>query len=753
MSVVKTSVALLALGVSSFAWSDEPSMAPQWALDMLWILISAGLVFFMQAGFTMLESGLVRAKNSYNVAVKNISDLIVAMLSFWLVGFALMFGMTSGGWFGTTGFWGSLIDDPMDYAFFIFQAMFVGTAATIVAGAVAERMKFNAYIIISIGISILIYPISGHWVWGSALLGEGGGWLEAQGFIDFAGSTVVHSVGGWVALAGIIALGARKHRFDEDGNVQEIPGHNLLLATLGVFILWFGWLGFNGGSALAVDESLPVILVNTVFAACSGGLMGLVLSWTFGGGKVNVERALNGILGGLVSITAGCAVVSPGDAIWLGIIGGLVVYGAESFLLYGLKLDDPVGAVAVHGFGGVWGTIGLVFFAPGENLNHGMFEQLWVQLKGVFAVFVWSFSMGLAVFYTLKQFRDLRVSEEDEELGLNVTEHGARTVWLDTMKTMQEILHNGDLSVRATPEHGTEAGETAQAFNTILDSFQNSVNIMATSSKQVLNCSLNLDHVVSTNLSGANEQKRLMKDSMALMRDVLEYAKQTDSAAGQGVQHATSTHGDAEQTIQKIQALTDAVTSLSGHLEEASTRANQVADQTQAITEVVSLINNIAEQTNLLALNAAIEAARAGEQGRGFAVVADEVRALANSTQKATGDIQSEIGKLQQEAQRSAKELQEYSEVATVNAGEVSIISKSLQSLVNAVESITELNQKIATSASTQTGLTEKINEMVSEVNDITDMNSDAVQTLSETSSELKNSAEYFSKSVNKYKY
>ncbi|MBX2809936.1 MAG: ammonium transporter [Cellvibrionaceae bacterium] len=722
-------------------------------LDLTWIMLCACLVLFMQVGFTMLEAGFVRAKNSYNVAAKNLCDLLVAVLSFWICGFALMFGTSNAGWFGTEGVFGTLLSTPGDYAFFVFQAMFVGTAATIVAGAVAERMKFSAYMYISIIISILIYPVVGHWIWGSAFLGGDPGWLEAQGFMDFAGSTVVHSVGAWVGLAGIICLGARHGRFDEKGQVQDIQGHNLLISMVGVLILWVGWFGFNGGSTLAADTYVPQIILNTVLAACAGGLVCLLVSVLLHKGTISIQAILNGILGGLVAITAGCAFMEPGNAIYVGLIGGVVVFVSERFLLYVLKLDDPIGAIAVHGFGGIWGTLAVPLFADPGQLNLPLGEQLWVQTKGIVAVFLWTFSTGIAVFYVMRQFSALRVTAGDEALGLNVVEHGARTVWLDTMRTMNHIVNNGDLTARAEVEVGTEAGETAIAFNELLQRFQDSIGLMADSSKEVMDQGSLLNNVLKKSVDHYDQQKVSIQDVVSLMEKVLDHARQTESTAQAGVESSSKTQTSARRSIDQVESLAHAVRQLSTDLQDASQGANQLAGQTNNINEIISLINSIAEQTNLLALNAAIEAARAGEQGRGFAVVADEVRALANRTQQATLHIQEEVSKLQSETARSAEMLNQHSNTAGDNVEKSQETLVALTRLVKSVEGITHLNQTIVESANSQSQLSEQVNKLITNVNDLSNANQQEMHHLTEASEHLKHNAEVFDESIGKYRY
>ena len=698
-----------------------PSQADTAAmLDLLWILVAAGLVFFMQAGFTALESGLIRAKNSYNVAIKNVSDFTVAFISFWIVGFALMFGPSLGGWLGGSGFFGSLVDDAEGYAFFLFQATFVGTAATIVAGAVAERMKYVSYLVISLVISTLIYPVSGHWVWGSALGGTGG-WLEGMGFVDFAGSTVVHSVGAWVALAGAWILGPRRGRFDESGNPVEIPGHNLLLATLGVFILWFGWFGFNGGSELAVDEALPRILLNTTLAAAAGGLASLFLSLMLREGLVNVQSVLNGILGGLVGITAGCAFVNPWAALAIGMGGGVAAYAGDAFLLHVMKIDDPIGAVAVHGFAGVWGTLALAVFAPADALPTGShLTQLGVQFIGVVAVFAWAFITGLLAFWALDLLHGLRVSEQDEELGLNVAEHGARTVWLDAMKTMQQIVEDGDLTRRTDIERGTEAGETAQAFNALLDSFQGSINSMTRSSASVLAQSRSLNGISRDTQARMEDQNRQTEAIADFVGQLREEADGTRELAREGLDCAHTTHGQITEGREQVERARNMVMNLSQELEKASRLTQSLQAYSTSIGEVIDLIGQIAEQTNLLALNASIEAARAGEQGRGFAIVADEIRSLAGKTSQSTEDIREKILRLQEASDDAVSGMRTGIGAAGETAGQARIAAEALQAIIDSADKITLLNQSISQAADRQTGMAHEIHDRVQASRDLT---------------------------------
>jgi Amt family ammonium transporter len=389
-------------------------------LDTLWILMAAVLVFFMQAGFAMVEAGFTRAKNSSNIMMKNLMDFVIGSILFFLIGFGLMFGQSKG-FIGTTGFFAP--DGISDAAFILFQTVFCATAATIVSGAMAERTKFVTYLIYSAVISLLIYPVSGSWIWNAE------GWLAKLGFHDFAGSTVVHSVGGWCALIGAKMLGPRIGKYNPDGTPRAIPGHNIALGTLGVFILWFGWFGFNPGSELTVNSNIGHIAMTTNLAAAAGAMTVLFISW----GKYkkpDVSMTLNGALAGLVGITAGCAVVDFYGALAIGVICGFAVFFGIEFVEKKLKIDDPVGAISVHGICGATGTILVGLFATGaRDLSRaglfygGGFTQLGVQVLGVLSVGAWAVGLATILFLVLKKTVGLRVTEQEEILGLDLGEH------------------------------------------------------------------------------------------------------------------------------------------------------------------------------------------------------------------------------------------------------------------------------------------------------------------------------------------
>ncbi|MBT9310591.1 ammonium transporter [Leptothoe kymatousa] len=416
----------LSLSLSASAQSLSAADV-QATLDNVWVTVAAVLVIFMNAGFAMVEAGFCRRKNSINILAKNLIVFALASLAFWATGFALMFG-AGNTWIGNSGWF--LTDTVDNYmlgdinltlpTFFLFQTAFAGTAATIVSGTVAERIRFRAFLIFSVVMTGLVYPITGHWIWG-------GGWLGNLGFIDFAGSTVVHSVGGWAALMGAILLGPRLNRYQGVGTLNPMPGHSLSLATLGCLILWIGWFGFNAGSTLAADITVPYIAVTTNLAAAAGLLSSLVVA-RIRFGTPDLSFGINGVLGGLVAITASCNAVSYVNAILIGAIAGvLVVFSVNLFDQ--LQVDDPVGALSVHLVCGIWGTL-----AVGILSQQASFIQFTIQLCGLIAIAVATLLVSGLVWWGLKQFGGIRVSAQEEEAGLDLSEH-ANVAYLGFLNT------------------------------------------------------------------------------------------------------------------------------------------------------------------------------------------------------------------------------------------------------------------------------------------------------------------------------
>lgn len=433
-------ISLLLTGTTAFAEEANATATADTlaematGIDTVWMLLAAMLVFFMQPGFALVEAGFTRTKNTGNILMKNFIDFMLGSLLFWFIGFGLMFG--AGGFVGVPHFFDlSFLDTQLPReGFLIFQTVFCATSATIVSGAMAERTKFSMYVVYTIAISVLIYPISGHWTWG-------GGWLtngEADSFMmdtfgttfhDFAGSTVVHSVGGWVALVGAAILGPRIGKYGKDGNSKAIPGHNLTIAALGVFILWFGWFGFNPGSQLAASTTADQIAISHVFlttnlAACAGGFAALVTSW-IKYRKPSLSLTLNGILAGLVGVTAGCDCVSAEGAAIIGLICGVLMIYAVEFIDKVLKIDDPVGASSVHGVCGFTGTVLTGLFSTSEGVFYGAgWGFFGAQLFGALVVGAWAALMGYIIFTVLNKIHGLRVPARVEEEGLDIYEHG-----------------------------------------------------------------------------------------------------------------------------------------------------------------------------------------------------------------------------------------------------------------------------------------------------------------------------------------
>jgi Amt family ammonium transporter len=395
------------------------------SINTVWVLITAALVFFMQAGFALVEAGFTRSKNTTNILFKNLMDFVIGTIVFWAIGFGIMFGSKNGIWGGIDLFTQHTYRSDMpDMAFLIFQTVFAATAATIVSGAMAERTKFNAYLMYSAVISLIIYPVSGHWAWG-------GGWLSqmATPFHDFAGSSVVHMVGGMAAMMGAITLGPRIGKYDKNGKAKAIPGHSITLATLGVFILWIGWFGFNPGSQLAAAgtvnaTAIALIFVTTNLAAAGGALATMLFIWLLYK-KPTLSMTLNGALAGLVAITAGCDAVTPGGALIIGFIAGILVVLSVEFFDKIVKIDDPVGAISVHGICGAFGTLMVGVFSKSQGLLYGNGAALLKsQFIGVISIAAWAIFTAFILFRLLKYLNGLRVEKRIEEEGLDVYEHG-----------------------------------------------------------------------------------------------------------------------------------------------------------------------------------------------------------------------------------------------------------------------------------------------------------------------------------------
>jgi Amt family ammonium transporter len=463
-------------------------------VDILWVLISASLVFLMQAGFLCLEAGSTRSKNAINVVIKNISDFGISVLCFWLFGYGLMFGASHFGWVGTSALAPEVGQGEVWLVvFFLFQAMFCSTAVTIVSGAVAERMRFGIYLAIALLVSGLIYPIFGHWAWGGLDTGDSFGWLGQLGFVDFAGSTVVHSIGGWVALAAAILVGTRIGRFSPKRRRPLLTGYDFPLALLGTLLLWLGWFGFNGGSVLALNEDVPGIIANTVLSGSAGLVTPIGLS-IVSRQRVRVNGVMNGSLAGLVAITANCHVVTAGAAIAIGAIGSLVMLLAES-ALERWHIDDAVGAIPVHLAAGVWGTLAVALFGDpaliGTDLSRT--TQLGVQFTGIIAAGVWAFGLTFFILWMTNRRWPLRVRRRDEHIGLNVSEHGAVSDLVDFFTVMRRQERTGDLRLRAPVEPFTPVGQIAARYNRVIASLEQALArtdaIVATAIEAILTVS------------------------------------------------------------------------------------------------------------------------------------------------------------------------------------------------------------------------------------------------------------------------
>jgi len=456
-------------------------------IDTLWVIDCAILVFIMQAGFMCMETGLSRHKNSINVALKNAADFGVSVVIFWIFGFGIMFGTSYNGFFGTDLFF--FKTDKAEYmTYFVFQAMFVATAATIISGAVAERMKFNGYLIMTVLATGIIYPIVGHWAWSSSYLSKYDevsqllsvtgtikttGWLSDLGFVDFAGSTIVHSVGGWIALAAVLILGPRIGKYS-DANKGKFTGSSFPLAVLGTLILWFGWFGFNGGSNGAMDEAVPLILINTFLAAAFGLLTGLSISY-IRFKKPDPFYIILGPLAGLVAITAGCNSMTSVTSIFVGIVGSIIAIIVNE-ILNKYEIDDVVGAVPVHLAAGIWGTLAVGLFSDLTILDTGLdrLSQIKIQFIGILSIGMFTFITSFLMLSLFNKFYPLRVSPVHEELGLNIAEHNAVSIEHDLISILDKQSESGDLKIRGPQDPFTAGGVIGLYYNKLMSKLETS---------------------------------------------------------------------------------------------------------------------------------------------------------------------------------------------------------------------------------------------------------------------------------------
>lgn len=669
-------------------------------VDTLWVIIASALVFFMQAGFLLLESGLVRSKNSINVAIKNLLDYVVGTICFFLIGYGFMYGTSLEGWIGKDLFLLEGLSTGKEFAFFLFQVTFMGTAATIVSGAVAERIRFQAYLVCSIFVSILIYPVFGHWAWG-------GGWLSKSGFHDFAGSSVVHSVGAWVSLAGVIVLGSRKDRFDSEGKPRELYGHNLPFSVLGTFILWFGWFGFNGGSTLSLTDAVPKIIVNTTLAACAGCISAILFDYITKG-VPHVGGAINGVLAGLVAITAGCDVMSPGSSLLVGLIAGVLAEITAWIMENILKLDDVVSAFPVHGVGGIWGTLAVSVFAQDETLRG--WSQWQAQLVGVSVCAVWSFSMGLILFFIMKFTISIRVTSEEEERGLNESEHGAKTVWLDLMNAMKYVADSKDLRKRIAVDPGVESGVVAELFNRLLLSLTQIIGVVKENSDKIENESELLENSTLTIAKEIEKQK----DRTVLVRETSDIFESSLKAVLDLVREERGRSSEmrrmSEEMSQGMRELqTDILTSgqISDSIQSIAFTGEKTLERTvksmqglngsaKKVEELVGILQKIAEQLGMLSINAAIESARGGDKG--FAVVAEQISVLSEKTASNAKQANKYLKEIWETVNTSLQSLSEtvdsFKEILT----QIPELSKTMKDAFNSVRDYSTRSENLETS-------------------------------------------------------
>ncbi len=743
--ILLTGVAFL---LPELAYAAEGTLPPEYAdrnrfalqsnLDHVWITIAAALVLMMQLGFLLLESGSVRSKNSINVAQKNIADFIISTTVFFAIGYCLMFGNSVNGLFGWNTdliFFSNLEDWSL--TFFFFQLVFCGTAVTIMSGACAERMHLTGFLICAAIIGLIIYPISGHWAWGNLLYPDNQPWLAGLGFIDFAGSSVVHSVGGWAGLAICLIIGPRIDKYGNNGQPTEIKGHNAILATAGCIILWVGWIGFNGGSTIAGTSDFAHIIVNTVIAGAAGGLIQMLIG-RFEKGLFKPKHTINGILAGLVGITAGCNAVTALSAWLIGASSGLIAYYSIEFLEKHFRVDDPLGAISVHGTAGAWGTIMVAIMArPDALLAGSRVTQIGVQCLGVAVFFLWAFG----VTYILLKILDyvtmtnpggrsgLRVSETDEKDGLNIAEHGETLSISDLQRAMTAFaLDHTDASKRLAVEQGNEASDLCLAFNHIMDNLQDwqiaqneTQNNFAIRHQKIEKTIAHYKLALPQHINTLLEMCEIMNETISSLCQSSKQSKNCASGIAKGVEdnssHVDIVAGATKQMHSSISQITADVSNSDKAASDAFDQAQKTTDiiqglkqSSQNIREILSFIQAIASKTNLLALNASIEAARSGEAGLSFAVVAQEIKNLANQVSGATDQIGAQIEEMTNVSDQVAEAVENIQKTIKENNNISGEISSKINEQENTVHEVARNIEDMA----------EKLRDIFSDIDGIT---------------------------------
>ena len=546
-------------------------------INALWVLLSALLVFVMQAGFLALEAGMTRNKNNIDVAMKNIVDFVISSVAFWLIGFPIMFGLT---YFGRLSLFPDLSANTDLLLLFIFQVMFCGTTITILSGAIAERTRFDGYVTITILISAIVYPIFGQWVWALSPDNVAVGWLAQLGFYDFAGSTVVHSVGGWSALAIAIIVGSRTGRFDENGKAVSIPKSNLPFVILGVLLLWFGWFGFNGGSVFAFNETTLLVIFNTIMGGSFGGVAGFILAIALKR-RGDTDLILNGVLAGLVGITAGATVL---DGLGVAITASIaaIIYWLGTNLLERLQIDDAVGAIPVHLGAGIWGTLAVGLFGNLELIGSGLSRpsQILVQLLGIAICGAWTYTTVYVVMSVMNRVRSLRVSPENEYIGLNISEHGARSDMVDLLTAMQEQASTRDLSIRAPVEPFTQLGRVANYYNLVIDSLEDAQRSILLTNEDLEN---RVDEISRANkkISLANEQIKSFANILShdLRTPITSVRALVDEIQYELTEIATVINNSAEASADSKEAVSEFIPESLGMIDAAIEQMDRLTKQ------------------------------------------------------------------------------------------------------------------------------------------------------------------------------